>query len=156
MLQRIQSVYLFFAALVLFGLFLFPLAHTIYINGVASTIKVTGIFQDVNGQQHMVTPFTLLSIVTAIVGLIPLAIIFAYKNRKKQITFCYLTILVIIFYSFWLAQTVKDATGDGFEMKTGNMGIGIFLSSLSIVLILFAARAIKNDEKLIRSADRLR
>jgi len=41
-------------------------------------------------------------------------------------------------------------------MKTGNMGIGIFLSSLSIVLILFAARAIKNDEKLIRSADRLR
>jgi RsiW-degrading membrane proteinase PrsW (M82 family) len=155
MLQRIQSIYLLFAALVIFALFLFPVAHNIYIDGVASTIKVTGIYHDVNGQQQQTTPFTTLSIVTAIVGLVPLVVIFMYKNRKQQITMCYVAMLVIIGYSFWLSQVVKTAT-DGFEMKTSNFGIGILLSSLSIVLLIFAAKSIGRDEKLVRSADRLR
>lgn len=155
MLQRIQSVYLLFAALLIFALFMFPVAHNVYINSVLCTIKVTGIYQDVNGQQNLTTPFTLLSIITAIVGLVPLAVIFFYQNRKRQILLCYMAILIIIIYSFWLSQTVKEATG-GFEMKTGNIGIGVLLSSISIILVFLAVRSIKNDEKLVRSADRLR
>jgi hypothetical protein len=155
MLQRIQSIYLLFAALVIFALYLFPLTHNVYINNVPNTIKVTGIYQDVNGAQTLVTPFTALSIVTAIVGLVPLAIIFMYKNRKQQITLCYTAIVVIIAYSFWLSQSVKSATG-GFEMTTSNFGIGIFLSSLSVVLLILAAKSIQRDEKLVKSADRLR
>lgn len=155
MLQRIQSIYLLFAALVIFALYLFPLTHNVYINNVPNTIKVTGIYQDVNGAQKLTEPFGALSIVTAVVGLIPLIIIFLYKNRKQQITLCYSAILVIIGYSFWLSQTVKTATG-GFEMKTSNIGIGIFLSSLSIVLLILAVKSIQRDEKLVKSADRLR
>lgn len=155
MLQRIQSIYLLFAALVIFALFLFPLAHNVYLDGVPSTIKVTGIYHDVNGQQQQTTSFTTLAVVTAIVGLIPLAVIFAYNNRKKQITYCYVAILAIIAYSFWLSQAVKTATG-GFQMSTSNFGIGIFLSSLSIVLLILAVKSIQKDEKLVKSADRLR
>jgi hypothetical protein len=155
MLQRIQSVYLLFAALVIFALYIFPVTHNVYLGNVPSTIKVTGIYQDINGAQKLVTPFAALSMVTAIVGLVPLAIIFMYKNRKQQITFCYSAILVVIGYSFWLSQAVKTATG-GFEMKPSNVGIGIFLSSLSIVLLIFAVKAIQRDEKLVKSADRLR
>ncbi|MES2279309.1 MAG: DUF4293 domain-containing protein [Bacteroidota bacterium] len=155
MLQRIQSIYLLFAALVILALFLSPVAHNVYLGGIPSTIKVTGIYQDVNGAQHLTTPFTVLSIVTAIVGLVPLVIIFLYKNRKQQIMLCYAAILVIIGYSFWLSQEVKTVT-DGFEMKTSNFGIGILLSSISIVLMILAVKSIQKDEKLVKSADRLR
>lgn len=155
MLQRVQSIYLLFAALVIFALFLFPVAHSVYINGVPSTIKVTGIYHDVNGAQQLTTAFTALSIVTAIVGLIPLVLIFLYKNRKQQMMLCYVAVLVMIGYSFWLSQAIQSATG-GFTMGTSNFGIGVFMSSLSIVLMLIAAKAIQKDEKLVRSADRLR
>jgi len=155
MLQRIQSVYLLFAALLIFALFLFPLTHNVYVNGVSSTIKVTGVYQDVNGHENQVTPFTALTMVTPVVGLIPFVIIFLYKNRKQQIALCYSGILVIIGYSFWLSQTIKDATG-GLELHTDNIGVGIFLSSISIVMLILAAKSIQKDDKLVRSADRLR
>ncbi|GAB3919728.1 DUF4293 domain-containing protein [Mucilaginibacter myungsuensis] len=155
MIQRIQSIYLLAASLVIFALYLFPIAHGIYIDAIPSTIKVTGIYQDVNGAQKLTTPFTTLSIVTAIVGLIPIVLIFLYKNRKQQMTLCYIAMLAVIGYSFWLSQVVQQATG-GFTMTTSNFGIGVFLSSLSIVLILLAAKSIQKDEKLIKSADRLR
>ncbi|MET3611182.1 MULTISPECIES: DUF4293 domain-containing protein [Mucilaginibacter] len=155
MLQRIQSIYLLFASLVLFALFFFPLAHNVYVNDKPSSIMVTGIYQDVNGVQQHTQTFVALAAITAIVALIPLVIIFLYKNRKQQIAFCYSAILVLIGYSFWMAQTVKGAAGS-ITLDTRTMGIGLFLTSLSIILIIFAQKSIKKDEKLVKSADRLR
>ncbi|WP_413669885.1 DUF4293 domain-containing protein [Mucilaginibacter sp. Mucisp86] len=155
MLQRIQSIYLLFASLVLFALFFFPLAHNVYINDKASSIMVTGVYQDVNGAQQHTQTFVALTAITAIVALVPLVIIFLYKNRKQQIAFCYSAILVLIGYSFWMAQTVKAVAGS-ITLDTHTMGIGLFLTSLSIVFIIFAQKSIKKDEKLVKSADRLR
>lgn len=155
MLQRIQSIYLLFASLLTFSLFLFPLVHNVYIDGVPSTVKVTGVFQDVNGQQAHIQTFVGLIAATAVVALLPLILIFLYKNRKQQIALCYGYILVIIGYSFWMAQTVKSITG-GVNLTTNNFGIGALLSSIIIVLVILAAKAIQRDEKLIKSADRLR
>lgn len=155
MLQRIQSIYLLFASLVTFALFLFPVAHNVYINGVPSTIKVTGIFQDVNGQQVHTQTFVALIAATAVMAILPLVLIFLYKNRKQQVMLCYVYMFVVIGLSYWMAQTVKAAT-DGFVMNTSNFGIGALLSSISIVLALLAAKSIQRDEKLVRSADRLR
>src|SRR6478609_820033 len=112
MLQRIQSIYLLFASLILFALYLFPLAHNVYIASALSTIKVTGIYhQDAGGQLVQAQSFIALTAATAVIGLLPLVIIFLYKNRRQQIALCYSIILVIIGYSFWMAQTVKAATG---------------------------------------------
>lgn len=155
MLQRIQSIYLLFASLVLFALFFFPLAHNVYINDKPSSIMVTGIYQDVNGVQQHTESFVALTAITAIVALVPLVIIFLYKNRKQQIAFCYSAMLVLIGYSFWMAQTVKGTAGN-ITLDTHSMGIGLFLTSLSIILIIFAQKSIKKDEKLVKSADRLR
>jgi hypothetical protein len=155
MLQRIQSVYLLFASLILFSLFLFPLVHNVYVAGVPSTIKVTGIFQDLNGAQVHTQTFVALIAATAVVAIIPLILVFLYKNRKQQILLCYVYIFIIFGYSFWTAQAVKTAT-DGANLNTNNFGIGALLSSISIVLVLIAAKAIQRDEKLVKSADRLR
>jgi len=155
MLQRIQSIYLLLAGLAIFALFLFPLVHNVYIDDKLVSIMVTGVFQYVNGQPVHAQTFTALTIATAIVGLIPLIIIFLYKNRKKQIALCYIALLAIIGYSFWMAQTAKGVMG-AIQIDTHNWGIGLFLSSISILLIIFALKAIQRDEKLVKSADRLR
>lgn len=155
MLQRIQSIYLLLAGLVIFLLFLFPMVHNVYVNGVPSTISVSGVIQDVNGQQAHTQSFIALIAATAIVGIIPLILIFLYKNRKQQITLCYGYIVVVIGYTFWISQTVKGLVGD-VELKTSNFGIGALLSSVSIVLTILAFKAIQRDEKLVKSADRLR
>ncbi|WP_426670781.1 DUF4293 domain-containing protein [Mucilaginibacter sp. McL0603] len=155
MLQRIQSVYLLLASLVIFALFLFPLVHNVYVASVPSTIKVTGIYQDVNGAQTPTQSFVALIAATAVVAILPLVLIFLYKNRKQQIMLCYVYILVIFGYSFWVAQAVKSVTDEA-KLSTNNFGIGALLSSLSIVLVLAAAKAIQRDEKLVKSADRLR
>jgi hypothetical protein len=155
MIQRIQSIYLLIAGFCIFALYLFPLAHNVVLNGIPTTIKATGLYQMVNGLEVHTEVFVALTAVTAIIGLLPIIIIFLYKNRKKQITFCYSAILVIIGFSFWMAQTVKAVTG-GVTIEPNNMGIGLFLSSISIVMLIFAAKAIQRDEKLVKSADRLR
>jgi uncharacterized membrane protein YiaA len=155
MLQRIQSIYLLLAGLSIFALFLFPLVHSANVDGKFLTIMVTGVFQEVNGQQTHTQFFTALTAATAVAGLVPLIIIFLYKNRKQQIALCYSAILVIIGYSFWMAQTAKGVMG-GIQIDTHNWGIGLLLSTISILFIIFALKAIQRDEKLVKSADRLR
>ena len=155
MLQRIQSIYLLLASLAIFALFLFPLAHNVYISNKPVTIAATGIYEDVNGQQVQTQSFLALTIVTVIIALVPLVIIFLYKNRKQQIALCYSALLVIIAFSYWMAQTVKGKMG-AIQLDTHNWGIGLFASSASIIFISLAISAIKRDDKLVKSADRLR
>jgi phosphatidylserine synthase len=155
MLQRIQSIYLLLAALAIYALFLFPFVHNVFVDGKPVTIAVTGVFDDTNGHHLHTQFFAGLTVATAILGLIPLVIIFLYKNRKQQIALCYSAILAIIGYSFWMSHEVKDVMGN-IEIDTHNWGIGLLLSSFSIVFIILAFKAIQRDEKLVKSADRLR
>ncbi|UEG53920.1 DUF4293 domain-containing protein [Mucilaginibacter daejeonensis] len=155
MIQRVQSIYLFLASLAIFALYMVTIANNVYVNGIPTNIKATGLFQDLNGAQQQVTPFVALTAVTAIVALVPLVIIFLYKNRKQQIAFAYGAILVIIGHSFWVSQTVKNAIG-GVMLGTNNFGVGLFLPPIAILLIFLAIKGIKKDEALIKSADRLR
>ncbi|GAA4341383.1 DUF4293 domain-containing protein [Mucilaginibacter gynuensis] len=156
MIQRIQSIYLFLATLVLFALYLFPLVHNVNLNGVISSINVQGVYQEMAEGKVYSIEFIAIKILTAVVAILPTLIIFFYKKRKQQIALCYSAILVIIGYSFWMAQTVKGVSEGALEINTSNMGIGLFLSSVSIILVIFALKSIQRDEKLVRSADRLR
>lgn len=153
MIQRMQSIYLFLASLAIFALYLFPLLHSAGIPPM--TIMVTGSYIEGAGLKAMTSHFVALSAVTAIIGLIPLVIIFLFRNRRQQIALCWSTILVIVGYSFWMTQMAKSVIGDG-VIKVGNFGIGVLLCPVAIVLLIAAAKAIQRDEKLIKSADRLR
>ena len=155
MLQRVQTIWLFFATAAIFSLFLFPYLQVLNADGTAKALKVTGVYQDVNGQVVQTEPFLALTIATVVLGLLPFVIIFFYRNRKRQINLCYLTILAILGYSFWLVQTAKSVLGE-ITLQFGNYGIGVILPSFAILFIILALRGIRNDEKLVRSADRLR
>ena len=155
MIQRIKSIYLLAASLVLFALFLFPVVNNLVLNGHADSIMVSGIYEVINGIRTKTSALIIQSIVTIIIALLPLAGIFMYKNRKQQASYCYIVIVLIIGYSFYLAETVKTIAG-ATPVRPENYSIGAILSPLAIVLIFFAIRGINRDEKLVRSADRLR
>ncbi len=153
MIQRIQTVYLFMASLAIYALFLFPFVNVLTGLG-AKKIMVTGIYETVNNQVVQTESFLLLTIATAILGLLPLVLIFFYKRRKKQATFGYILVAVLIAYSFWLAQTVKAAAGTDLQISDYSIGAG--LTSVSILFLILAAKGMLRDEKLVKSADRLR
>ena len=155
MIQRVQSIYLFCAGLAIFALFLFPIAHHVYVGTSPKTIKIDGIYENVGTQLVRSTSFLALTIVTIVVGIIPLVILFLYKNRKQQIALSYGLILALFGFSYWMSETVKGHL-DGVMLKFENFGIGAALTSVSIVFLLLAVKAIQRDEKLIKSADRLR
>ncbi|MDA9554779.1 DUF4293 domain-containing protein [Pelobium sp.] len=153
MIQRIQSVYLFLASVAIYGLFIFPVVNTLTPEG-AKQIKITGVYETVGNQVVQTSPFTLLTIITAILGLVPIVLIFLYKNRKQQLTLIYVFVLMMIGYSFWISQTIKTAANTTLELSNYNIGAG--LSSVAILFLVLAAKGITRDEKLVKSADRLR
>jgi len=155
MIQRIQSIFFLFASLALLALFLFPLVHNVNVAGIAENIKIDGVYQIINGQPVRTVSFLMLTIATVALAIVPLIALFMYTNRKLQLALAYGGILAIIGLSFWMSQTVQSVI-NGASLRTDNYGIGMLLSSVSIVFLLAAARNVKKDEKLIKSADRLR
>jgi hypothetical protein len=155
MIQRIQSIYFLLAGLTLLALFAFPLVHGVNVDSVVKNIKIDGVYELINGQPVRTVSFLMLTIATILLALVPIVAIFMFKNRKLQLALGYGGILAIIGFSFWMSQTVQKFM-NGATLRTDNYGIGMLLSSVSIVFLLLATKSIKNDEKLIKSADRLR
>jgi hypothetical protein len=153
MIQRIQSVYLLMASVAIYLLFVFPVAN-IYLPNGAKKIAVTGVYENINEQVVQTIPFTFLTIATVIIGLIPIVLIFLFKDRKRQLTLIYLSIVLFIAFSFWLSKSVKAAAE--ISMQLSDYGIGAGLSSVAILFLVLAAKAIQRDDKLVKSADRLR
>lgn len=151
MLQRIQSLYLLFAAL-FSGLGL--LISWVTYSSEGMIYELTGLESTVDGAQS--TPLTL----TLIVGVaLILASIFMYKYRPKQMKFIRIIwiqqILVLIMFSLAHYQGIQilDEANADFDIQ---YGMGVVMPLISTVLLWLASKAIKKDEDLVRSADRLR
>ncbi len=155
MIQRIQSVWLFLATASIFSLFLFPYLQLISPTGTAMSLKVTGVYENINGQMVQTQEFLGLTIAAVILALIPFGIIFLYRDRKRQVIFSIAVIFLIVGFSFWLVQSAKAVIGD-VALRSENYGIGVILPSIAILFVILAIRGIRRDDKLIRSADRLR
>jgi len=155
MIQRIQSIYFLLAGLTLLALFAFPLVHGVNVGGILQNIKIDGVYEIVNGQAVRTVSFLMLTIATILLVLVPIIAIFMFKNRKLQLALGYGAILAIIGLSFWMSQMVQQYI-NGATLRTDNYGIGMLLSSISIIFLLLAVKGVKKDEKLIKSADRLR
>ena len=136
MIQRIQSVYLLIV--VLLGAVL-PFFLPVW-----STEEGTSVFA--TDQFMIMTVFG----ASAILALIT---IFLYKKRKLQISLGRLNIILnfilLGFFVYW-SQALPG------EMQISEKGIGMLTPVLSIVFLVLANKAIKKDEALVKSADRLR
>jgi succinate-acetate transporter protein len=79
--------------------------------------------------------------------------IFRYKDRKSQFV---LGRLNIILNFILLGLFVYRSLSLSGETEVSEKGIGILLPILSIVFLVLANKAIKKDEDLVKSVDRLR
>ena len=79
--------------------------------------------------------------------------IFWFKNRKLQFV---LGRINIILNFFLLGVFVYWSLSLPGEMNISEKGIGMFLPIISIVFLVLANKAIKKDEDLVKSVDRLR
>lgn len=143
MIQRIQSLWLLLAALLVLGLFLLP-SFTGRVEGVEASVYATGIKLKTGGQQNL-----LLLMSTLMAAVISLVNIFNYRNRSLQKRIAILNMLLLVLLLFWYFQLGKT-------LEASKIGIGIFLPMAAILFSFLAIKGIQFDEKLIRSADRLR
>ena len=152
MIQRVQSIWLFLAAATLFLLLILPIFTRQGTTGDLS-FQIGGIYQKINNVSQKTESFTALFGGTILVGLICLANIFNFKNRTLQKRIILLTIVLIIALVGWAASYALHTPGG---INGVNYGVGAYLPVFSILFCLLAIRGINNDDKLIRSADRLR
>lgn len=157
MIQRIQTLWLFLASLTLFLLFVFPYAHFSDSMGIGYALKITGLYKVVAGQNIVANSFILQTIGLVILALIPFLIIFNYKSRKKQGQLIYGTLLLTLLFGCWLYFSTKNAVeAINQQVGIGNLDLGSLLIPISIIFLFLALKGIQRDEKLIKSAERLR
>jgi hypothetical protein len=152
MIQRIQTIWLFLATLFTLLLLLIPIV-TKQANGTDYWIVATGLYQKNNLGISKMESFLPLIIFTMVTALISLANIFNYTNRGLQKKLTMINVLFILGLSFWIFQVARKIPG-GIENASYNLGA--FFPLLAIIFLFLALRGINQDEKLIRSADRLR
>jgi uncharacterized membrane protein len=157
MIQRIQTIWLLLATVVILGLFMFPYLNYIDLVGLGKKLFVTGEYSAVNNESVKQSNFILQTIATIVVALVPLATIFQFKNRKLQIKLIFVSIALIALLGIWMYITSNN-TLELISQSFGanNIGVGFFLLPISIIFLAMALGGIRNDEKLIKSADRLR
>ncbi|MFB0904030.1 MAG: DUF4293 domain-containing protein [Nonlabens sp.] len=136
MIQRIQTIYLFLAAIVSGGL-IWLAEHAI--NGEGNEF----VGMDENLYFSIFMGSASLSVIA----------IFLFGNRQLQTVVNRLNLLLNLFIlSVYVYQSLMMSG----ETAVSEKGIGMFIPILSIVLIVLANKAIRKDEQLVKSADRLR
>lgn len=155
MIQRIQTIYLFISSILVLLWYFMPLAELIS-NETIFTFSMYGLKNPENNSWQYHT--LIISIIAAIASIGTFATIFLYKNRKQQIKAAQFLLLVntaLIASAFLLIDNAKTSISD-LESITVNYKIAITFPLIALVLIFMAIKAIKKDEELVRSADRLR
>lgn len=151
MIQRIQSVYLLIAVMLqaislILNWSTYILGETYHaLSGMSST------YEGVSAMPLM------LGILVSIILL--LAVIFQFKNRKKQMLWANLTMiqmLVIMGLFSWVHyRMISRLRNSEIDLEIG-YGVAVVFPIVSLVLTWLAKKAIKKDDDLVRSADRLR
>jgi hypothetical protein len=157
MIQRIQTIYLSGVMIACLMVFFMPLAKYI------SDTQGTYLFF-ITGVRYLVAPpLTLyfwqtfpLAALVALSLLLTIISIFLYKNRKTQVllvnvTFLLHIVLILLIFLFYVSHFETL-----FKVQQPSYQFGIFLPVISLLLLVLASRAIRKDEALVKSADRLR
>jgi hypothetical protein len=137
MIQRIQTIYLFLAFVVT-GILPFFIPLWSMNNGTDFLFMQDQVYVILFG---LSTTLTLLSIVS-------------YKKRQNQFVIGRLNIILNLILLGLFVYRSLNLSGE--TLAVSEKGIGMFLPVVAIVLLVLANKAIKKDEDLVKSVDRLR
>ena len=85
-------------------------------------------------------------------ALVAIISIFSFKDRLKQFVLGRIIILINLFLLGVLIYLSLNLPGE----VTSEKGIGMFIPTIAILFTVLANKAIKKDEDLVKSVDRLR
>ena len=161
MIQRVQTLYLFAASLVVSLMLFFPMTSFTFTSddGTSGEIELTsfGLYSD-GALREVLTSTTYMGVLNILVALLPFLIIFLYKSRLLQIRLCYVSWVLMLglqlFVGYYL-YVVNDVIS---IMDASNISYSptIVLPLIGCILIWLGYRGIVKDEALVRSLDRLR
>ena len=156
MIQRMQTLYMSIVVIACISMFFFPIAR--YFNDVQGTYVFF-----ITGMKYMIEPpvtvnfwltFPLLILVVSSLILI-VAAIFLYKKRGLQLWFVNITFLLHIALIILIFLYYINHFETLFNTRPSYQ-FGIFIPLISLLGIILASRAIRKDEALVKSSDRLR
>ena len=136
MIQRIQTIYLLLTFLVTGVLLFFIPLWTI--NGKAFYFMQDQVYTILLGLSTMLTIISIIS----------------YKKRQNQFVMGRLNIILNLILLGLFVYRSLNLSGE--TATVSEKGIGMFLPIVAIVLLVLANKAIKKDEDLVKSVDRLR
>ena len=155
MIQRIQSLYLFLAAVcAVLPLFL-PLAvSSCGTDAFLCKVSIWG-FDDPLASNSYSGGWANLSaaLLLALSGVVSLVTIFLYRNRNAQRRLC-TVLIVLLAIACGLTAGYLSVLPDAVAIRS--LSFAAFLPVVAIVAVLSALRGIVRDEKLVRSLDRIR
>jgi len=136
MIQRIQSLYLVIVA-IFTGIL--PFFFNLWVN--------------VDGIEVFANNEILISITFYASAVLAVWSMLQFKNRKSQFVINRLNMILNVFLLGFFVYRSLNLSG---ETLVSEKGIGMLIPVFSIVFLVLANRAIKKDEDLVKSVDRLR
>lgn len=143
MIQRIQTVYILLSIVATGLLFVLP----VWTNDAATGVSIGSI----GAGTHII-----LMLVWLMMILIQIVPMFLYKYRKRQITFCRISIFMNLIFILLALIFINEEKSLLNDFSIQNFRIGALLPFLSILFLFLANKNIRKDEELVRSMDRLR
>jgi hypothetical protein len=147
MIQRIQTVFILIAEMLVASLFFVKLAD-LSVEGELYTFSIKGIF---NGEALVFDGLPIL-IFIGIIVLLHLVVIFMYKKRIRQIRMLVFTVILLLgLFGLFFYFAYAGFTGAQVAFK-----VPVAFPVVAAILDYLAIRAIGKDEALVRSMDRIR
>ncbi len=155
MIQRIQSIYLLLATIASAIALFTPLAFFSISTGELFDLYASGL---TTADGEMLQGSIFLMVLGVIAAVVPFVNIFLFKNRMLQIRACVVEVVLLFgFYVMLGAYYYLSCRvfGDiGVEVR--GIHPSIVAPLVAILLNFFAAKAIFDDEVLVKSTDRIR
>ncbi|MGJ8714618.1 MAG: DUF4293 domain-containing protein [Maribacter stanieri] len=136
MIQRIQSLYLIVVA-ILTGVL--PFFFNLWVN--------------IDGAEVFANNEMLISIAFYASAVLAVWAIVQFKKRKSQFVINRLNMILNVFLLGFFVYRSLNLSG---ETLVSEKGIGMLIPVFSIIFLVLANRAIKKDEDLVKSVNRLR
>jgi len=153
MIQRIQTLYLFVAFVLMLMMFFFPMAEILSAEGQIYMFRFDGLHYIDHQTVYVrsIPPIILLSVIVAV----NFIAIFLYKRRITQMRISFVNMLLMLGYAGLVYFYVTDFSKH-LEAEAVTYKIVDAFPFVSAVFTYLAIRAIGKDEALIRSIDRIR
>ncbi len=153
MIQRIQSLYLLVAELLVGSLFIKPFAKLVDKGGSEYTTDMLAVNR-LGANSQLLQSNTLLTILGGAILILILLTIFRYKNRKNQQKLALIGLLGCLVANGSMFLQVRSLSEQLSGISTFTL-IFVF-PIIAAVFILMAIKGIRKDDALVRSVDRIR